>query len=998
MKKTLLILVPLLAYVSSIYSAEHHVLDLKTMLLTERKVDTTPIISQQNVGDSLYVTLTFKYVNIILNDNGTSSIIIPGFFENSSPGEYIYPSRTINYRISEGSYPYVAIRNHEYLEYPLTLDVASDPIPDTANHSTKTPVAISTNGFEPANIINPDSHLHFYRGNAFLPITISPVQYDSQSHIARICTTLTYVVAEVNDMHKSVSQFPSEISKANIMPDDSFMEEFTLPVKLNENEKEFKTGDDTLGGVILPEMTQETYLILTTSALRPAADKLALWKKMLGYDVITYNNISTQPWTQESIKQRIKTIYLQHPNLTYVLLIGDSATVPGIKRQVPLSPLTSPEFYYTDFPYSCLDGEDDDTSDVNIGRIPASTLQEAMNAVKKTIEYEMHPNMDVSFYNSAVHISNFEEKNPNSITIDGREIELKGEEDRMFVYTSEEIRKKLSQNCKINVQRLYTAKTPTTNPAYWSRTFVSRESLKSIPDELKRPNFKWEAKVSDYEEAINKGVLYLLYRGHGSVTSWNTPVNFSSSNVLQNLTNTGCYPLLFSITCNTGAYNLDPMCLSKAFLVAPESGAAGAICASSKSYSGPNDILTGALFRAIWPQSNIEIFPYDIVLANSNAATKDLFNQTSNTAKHNLGKILNFGLQATSQCYNPNNFYRVMTNGLFHVFGDPSLEINTQKPKIINEISVIKCDNGFDIKGNYKDFPNGAILTVVDTVQSKLFSRQILNDTFVNIPLSVQDRYKITISGRGLKPLVIEGSKGYSGGWTKKTPGIVSSNYIDFKTGNRCLKEVSPASPGINYKEDSNGIITAEIEGAYIVTDPYAPEYESWEIAGAMQYWALEKPIVVFDNYYMSSYEKADNIDVELIDCTYIDIPNAKCMPYYLLPDCDSEYVLYDVITPYEGFYPETVSSLRNSTFEDDEGRLYLDIFPIQYDYVNKTMRCYSMMKFKRSDVSEVNELSVEKENNAVIYYTIDGRIVSNPQNGSVYIRQRGDKRDKILF
>lgn len=129
----------------------------------------------------------------------------------------------------------------------------------------------------------------------------------------------------------------------------------------------------------------------------------------------------------------------------YLLIVGDNADVPGQSSSLKNT-------HVTDFYYSCMDGDNDLTPDLQFGRLPVATASEANIVVDKIINYEKNPVSDASFYKTGVNCAYFQDDNYD------------GYADRRFAQTSEEVRNALLTE-GINVKRIYTTKSGVT-PLY----------------------------------------------------------------------------------------------------------------------------------------------------------------------------------------------------------------------------------------------------------------------------------------------------------------------------------------------------------------------------------------------------------------------------------------------------------------------------------------------------------------------------------------------------
>lgn len=92
--------------------------------------------------------------------------------------------------------------------------------------------------------------------------------------------------------------------------------------------------------------------------------------------------------------------------------------------------------------------------------------------------------------------------------------------------------------------------------------------------------------TSTINTTINNGCSFVNYFGHGSIGSWNT--SYFSNNASQ-LENKGRYPVVLSMTCQAGTFDLT--CLAEAFMRKREAGAVAVVAASRDSYANDNNVI-----------------------------------------------------------------------------------------------------------------------------------------------------------------------------------------------------------------------------------------------------------------------------------------------------------------------------------------------------------------------------------------------------------------------
>ena len=403
------------------------------------------------------------------------------------------------------------------------------------------------------------------------------------------------------------------------------------------------------------------YLIITHSNYRQAADSMAKWKAQLGYSVEV---ISRSSWTSSQVKAEIHGRYASLlPRPDYFVIIGDHDKVPGEIHQDP----SYGDNFATDLYYACMDGPGDYVADMAFGRISVSTLTEAMNVVNKIISYEKNPPASAAFYSSATVCAQFQDDDNDKY------------EDRRFTLTSEEVRNYLTTK-GFSVDRVYRASASDT-PGYYNNGYYANSE--PIPSSLLRPGFAWDGDKYDIAAALNSasGRLLIMHRDHGYVggSGWSTPEFVTSDIGLLN--NGNRLPVVLSINCHTGEYQL-PECFAEKFLRASNGGAVGVFAAAYYSYSGFNDGLADAMIDAIWSQPGL--IP-NFTGNGQNPVGSPQAHQDIVT----MGDVMNQGLIRMVQTWGDD----IYTHELFHYFGDPAMRIWTSPPQTLTAThsSVLSC-------------------------------------------------------------------------------------------------------------------------------------------------------------------------------------------------------------------------------------------------------------------------------------------------------------------
>ena len=487
------------------------------------------------------------------------------------------------------------------------------------------------------------------RGHAIRLLSICPFQYNPAKKILR-------VFPEINVQVLFNGQARGIDSRLRSVLFDRFIKGFVL------NSNAFDKAE--LGTFAY---VGEDYLIISAPAFETQANELRDHKINRGIPaaVVSTDNTGT---TSGEIKSYIQNAYdTWRPAPTYVLLFGDVETIP--------TTYDGTSGIGTDLYYSTVDGTDY-LPDLFLGRISVDTVEEAQAVVQKIINYESNPPQLPSFYSSAAVVAYFQDGNPYPGEPDGYE-------DRRFVRTSEEVRGFLL-NEGYNVQRIYFAETSANPTNYNDGLYGSGEPLP--PDLLRANGFSWDGDAADISAAINGGTFLVLQRDHGmdrndyfSHTGWGHP--YYDETHIAALNNRDLLPVVMSISCQTGWFDgetdqnpsLNYESFAELFLRKFDGGAVGVFAATRNSYSGYNDFLAEGIIDCVWPA----FLP---TIPNSSIAQ--------------LGPMMNHGKLAMDQLWGDAWGLRQEEYELFHVHGDPGLEMWTNGSNGVNTFTIYNDGTG----------------------------------------------------------------------------------------------------------------------------------------------------------------------------------------------------------------------------------------------------------------------------------------------------------------
>ena len=631
----------------------------------ERRVSVSP--------DGVTVTYEFKHA-VVLSDPDVADYYlwrISGFGHSVVPGEPDVPVRWDSFALPEGCASFtVSVLESACVDVPLRLSPARAPQPEGKESPAVVPDIAPYEGWFPREVVE-TGEVRVYRGRSVAEVGVYPVRYDWKNGVVRACSKIVYRVTFGEGGLRSAPE-------GRIAPDDSFLDNTTLNGNVGAAGYEmFRSAGDT-------GSAGKDYLILSTPEFEEAVRRLADWKRTLGFGVHTRLR---GDWTPERIKSAVKEVYRSAPSLYYLLIVGDHDDVPAedMARTIVNNKGYAFDYrYVTDYYYGCVDGEGDVLADLYRGRLPVSTAMEAVTVVDKIIRYERNPVRDAAFYDMGLHCAYFEDCFP-----DGTDGPGDGIEDKRFTLTSEEVRNYMLSKGK-TVNRVYFAYdynySETDNyppPTFWNKGEFAWGD--SIPVELQRPYFAWDGDSADIVRYIDEGAFYVLYRGHGTDSTWVQP-HFTGDNILS-LANGDRLPVVFSINCETGSFQEDD-CFAEAFLQKRNGGAIAVYAATEKSWPGYNDAMVIGMFDAIWPDPGVDSKLYNFL--HMTTSPSRLWETTR------LGEILDQGLRRMEETWGAyrGHIYTQFSKEIFHCFGDPGMRIYTDTPTEFEKFSVTRDSLG----------------------------------------------------------------------------------------------------------------------------------------------------------------------------------------------------------------------------------------------------------------------------------------------------------------
>ena len=396
----------------------------------------------------------------------------------------------------------------------------------------------------------------------------------------------------------------------------------------------------------------EDMLIVTSPALRPAADTLAEAKRAMGM-VVAVKETGTAEGQIGAVNTQIRDFIrgeINNDNCTrptYVILVGDGGHVPTFMEPCPVSDCAD---IASDLSYS-LDGIGEDPfADVLLGRLPATDLSMAQTMVGKIVAYETTPPAPAGddFYNHATVTANFEGLGPV--------------DERTFTTAAETVRAGLRTRGHV-VERLNTAQAAADIQQFSNGT--------PMPDEIKRPAIPWTDGRDQIVNSFNDGRFFFMHRDHGSRLGWANPgINV---NDMPRLTNGTQLPVVFGVNCTSGAFQFpNNPGFGPQMLGHPGGGAAGYFGDTDISPSGPNTRLAIGFADALFPGTVPSVGPPEPLTR--------------------MGEVLSVGKLAVNQgapvaSHLTGNTYR--EHLLWHYLGDPSMQMWSATPSEFQNVQTL---------------------------------------------------------------------------------------------------------------------------------------------------------------------------------------------------------------------------------------------------------------------------------------------------------------------
>lgn len=184
-------------------------------------------------------------------------------------------------------------------------------------------------------------------------------------------------------------------------------------------------------------------------------------------------------------------------------------------------------------------------------------------------------------------------------------------------------------------------------------------------------SFLWDSDTKDIIDTWNQGRFLIMHRDHGYSQGFINP-SFTTIDAINKLTNGTLLPVVFSVNCSSGVFDnetTDDFFTGTTYfaewLLRMEGGAVAVLGNTRDSPSWTNSVLAQGFFDAIWP---------DMIGGFGDTKSRRRMGDIMNHAK--LYLLTQVGL-ADAKASEKDALNEL---AMWHVIGDPTLEIWTENP------------------------------------------------------------------------------------------------------------------------------------------------------------------------------------------------------------------------------------------------------------------------------------------------------------------------------
>lgn len=629
-----------------------------------------------------------------------SSISIDDYSTLKKVGKPALPAYKLSMAINDGAIIKTEIIEEkiEVLEdinvFPYLGEVKIKPEGDEFPEFTLDNNIYNSNINYPTTFVDGPS-IHKHRGISIADFQITPFSYNSKFKKLKIYTHLKLKISFDGGSRNANLDLPKE----------------QLPVLTNttNNGKEFIKSMTRNSRSIIDDDVDDI-LIITIPEFLEAAESLASWQKMKGYNV----KIEAKSWSSSIVKSTVNDFYEQtNPKPSFLVIIGDVEQVP---TNMFYEAISNSEMMGSDLPYVCMDGSSDLDPDMAKGRISVTTANEANGAIQKIIDYELKPPMDENYYKNILACTYFQGSSTSQMN---------------FTASIERSASYLEDMNIYDINRIYYTSSSNYPTTYGS---MAPDAGKPVPSYLRKPGFPWDGNANDIIAGMNAGSFFAFHYDHGEDAGWSSPA--FKVNDVSRLSNVGKYPIVNSINCYSGSFH-ENLCFAEKMIRVSNSGAAGIFAATIWTLTGSNNEIQQTFVNSIWPglKSN--------------------------------GEPVYMMADVVDQCYRAIQSYYVGNEGHiktfvggYHYFGDPTTKFWTNVPKniTVTHASKIYILDNFNLKD--MNISEG-VATLYNKSNDKIVGKSSISASSANIEVdqsSVEngDTLIFTITSHNFRPYQIE--------------------------------------------------------------------------------------------------------------------------------------------------------------------------------------------------------------------------------------------------
>lgn len=668
-----------------------------------------PNISQNNVNienltpNTIIATINIAEINskeITQDGKAYNAISVNDFSFLRKVGQPALPAHNLSMIINDGSNLNIEVLEQE-IEilnnidiYPYLGEVKIKPDRDEYPKFTlDNTIYKSDNDFPLSFIDGPEIHKH--RGVSIADFQIVPFKYNAKLKELKIYKHLKLKISFDGGSRNT----KMAVSK----------EHLKVLKNTTENAEQFISEIGRGNRSILNDNVDDI-IIVTIPDFIDAAEKLATWQRMKGYDVL----IEAKSWSTSTIKNTVHNFYNQtNPKPSYLVIIGDVDQVPTNMFNEAIS---NSELMGSDLEYVCMDGSSDTDPDMAKGRISVTTASEANGAIEKIIDYEKNPPINEDYYKNILACTYFQGSSTSQMN---------------FTASIERSASYLENMNKYDINRIYYTAS-SNNPTTYG--YMAPDAGKPVPSYLRKPGFAWDGNANDIIAGMNAGSFFAFHYDHGQDAGWSSP-RFMVNDI-NSLSNTGQYPIVNSINCYSGSFH-ENLCFAEKMLRVSNSGAAGVFAATIWTLTGSNNEIQQTFVNSIWP------------------------------GLKSSGEPVYIMADVVEQCYRAIQSYYVGNPGHiktfvggYHYFGDPTTVFWTDVPEDINANHASKVYLLDDFTIDDINFSEGMV-TILNKESGEVVGKSTIAGSSVSIELDQnlandKDTLVLTITAHNYRPYQIE--------------------------------------------------------------------------------------------------------------------------------------------------------------------------------------------------------------------------------------------------